>query len=323
MRKQTRTIFILLIFSLALMSDGRFNWPASSEASSRSSKRIRFEVAAIEERGAERSLIYATTIEGPPGTDFTIRLHSERFQMSARFLTDLLAADALRMRADLATRRLYGYSERNLPLYEEDAQKETMRLGFEEKLVLLPFGQGDSTDQLKIEITPYVSEQSAYLPNGTPRPLEIRIPKASPNGAISVQASKIPHRYVVEASLLEDGREIARGADDYHLEETGELVLQPDSQAGAEVAGKPLMLSLTIDQYVRNRPADQIAFSFSLYRAAARADEKGEMLIPKAAGMAGLGTELDYDLCQSGVASTERKYQLRLRVKLAPGEDAE
>jgi hypothetical protein len=198
-----------------------------------------------------------------------------------------------------------------------------MRLGFEEKLVLLPFGQGDSTDQLKIEITPYVSEQSAYLPNGTPRPLEIRIPKASPNGAISVQASKIPHRYVVEASLLEDGREIARGADDYHLEETGELVLQPDSQAGAEVAGKPLMLSLTIDQYVRNRPADQIAFSFSLYRAAARADEKGEMLIPKAAGMAGLGTELDYDLCQSGVASTERKYQLRLRVKLAPGEDAE
>lgn len=318
MRQQTRAIFILLLLATAFMrGGGGFYSRASSHLAARNPPRIRFEVAALEERDGARSLLSATTVEGPAGTDFTIRLQGTRFQMNARFMTDLMGADVLKMKADLNTRRLYGYSERNLPLYEEDAQKETMQLGFEEKLVLLPFGRSDSSDQLKIEITPFVSEHDAYLPDGTARPLEIKIPKAGPNGAISVQASRIPHRYTVEAALLEDGREVALGAGDYRIEEAGELSLHAGSLGQPGAADLPLRLNLTIDQYIRSRPSDQVAFSFALF------DGRAEPLIPKAAGIAALGSELSYDLGQSNLAKTGRKYELRLKVRLAPGESAD
>src|SRR5947209_8200454 len=94
-------------------------------------QRIRFQIATVEEDGNVRRIVSLSTVEGPPGTDFDINLQDARFKMSARFLTDLVAPGALKVRTKLNTRRFYGLSPKNLPLYEEDAQAETLQLGFD------------------------------------------------------------------------------------------------------------------------------------------------------------------------------------------------
>src|SRR3712207_4226887 len=150
--------------------------------------RVRFRVTTVEERGEERSVISEASVEGPPGTDFNIDLNGGLYRMRARFLTDLVGRDRLKVRARLDTRRLYGYSERHLPLYEEDAQRQTLELGFDEAVVLLPFGRGGGDHRLKIEIVPQLSERTALLPSGAPRPIEIDLLKPSPGGLINVEA---------------------------------------------------------------------------------------------------------------------------------------
>jgi hypothetical protein len=291
---------------------------AVSRAKSDEPQRIRFEVAAFEEHDGQRDLISETTIDGPPGTDFTINLHDSRFQMNAKFVTDLVAPGTLNIKADLSTRRLYGYSERNLPLYEEDAQNETMHLDFDEKLVLLPFGRNDSNNLLKIEITPAVSEQSTSLPSGEARPLEIKIPKQSPGGAISVEASKIPHHYVIEATLLEDGREVARGAASYHINEPTELLLRPQPQVDSNLINNPLTVDFTILRYSKTGPAGQVDFGFSAYRRDQQGN-KGEVVVPQAAGVSDLNSTLNYEL---GELQNDKRYQLKVTIKLAPDEKA-
>lgn len=315
MRRYKKLLLFASIVSLTIMGDTR---PVVlSRTKSGELQRIRFDVAAFEERDGRRDLISQTTVDGPAGTDFTINLDDSGFHMNAKFVTDLIAPTNLKIKSDLNTRRLYGYSERKLPLYEEDAQKETMQLGFDEKLVLLPFGRNDGNDQLQIEITPAVSEQSNYLPSGEPRPLEIKIQKQSPGGAITVEASKVPHNYLVEATLLEDGREVARGAANYHVDEPAELLMRPTPDADSILINNPLAIEFTIYHSARTGPKRQVAFGFSAYRQDQQGN-KGEIVVPQAAAIADLGSKLSYEL---GEFSNGRRYQLNLTVKLALDED--
>jgi len=296
--------------------------PASVSASlNEPSKRIRFDVAAFEERSGTRELLAETTVEGPPGTDFDIKLQGARFRMDARFVNDLVASESLQVRADLNTRRLYGQSERNLPLYEEDTQKQTLHLGFEEKLVLLPFGRNDSTlnsDQLKIEITPNLIEQTT---SAKTRPLEIKILKASTGNLITVEATKVPHRFSWTVVLFKDGQEVAKGAaEDALVEQAQEISLKPNAQAGADVLGNPISLDLTTMRYVRNRPQDQVGFECSLHHHQT-GQGTTEVTAPEAAGIAQLTEPMSYDVSDY-FKSAGAKYELKLIVKLAAGEDA-
>ncbi|HEV7376666.1 MAG TPA: hypothetical protein VGN95_18275 [Pyrinomonadaceae bacterium] len=319
MKVQTRVLIILLALVTSLMSGGRLLSAESSSGETRLPERLGFRITAVEESAGERNVISDATVEGPPGTDFNVSLQTERFKMSARFLTDLMTPDSLKVRAKLDTRRFYGYSQQNLPLYEEDRQSQTLDLGFDESVVLLPFGRGGGDSRLKIEIIPMVIEQSARLPSGKERPPEINILKSNPGGVIGVEAWKIPHRFAVEATLLEDGREVARGAADSLIEETQSLILRPTAQASPEVASNPLTVNLTINQYTRSRPLDLATIGFDVYRADAQSASL-EAICLKWAGISGLGSNLTYDLSDVYLKGSGKKYELRFKINLAQGE---
>ena len=314
MKSVFRILFTLTIFSLLTLSDS----PRAAEP-----QRIQFRVTTIEEGQGGRRVISDATIEGPAGTDFTVTLQGERFKMNARFLTDLIAAGSLKVRARLDTRRLYGYSERELPLYEEDRQSQTIELGFEEQIVLLPFGHKDAAEKLKIEITPAASTQSHNLASGKPRPLEIDILKQSPNGEVSIQASKTPHNFEVEASLLEDGVEVARAVSPILIEEARDLVLQPNDRASREAADHPLVVSLTVDEYTRGRPAGSVGIRFNLLRSQAADPAQRQSLARRWAGIGMIDSELTYDLSSHYLKGNGRTYELRFKLKLAKNERAD
>lgn len=320
MRKRITILTLLLLLVSMLKADVRSL--STSSAAKPLPERIQFRITTIEEDGRERNIVSDSTVAGAPGTDFDISLQGERFKMNAKFLTDLVAPEHLQVRAWLDTRRLYGYSEKNLPLYEEDNQSQTLDLSFDEMVVLLPFGRDGGENRLKIEITPTVSQQGARLPSGPRRPLEINILKPSPGGVINIQASKIPHRYSVEATLFEDGREVARGASDLLLQEPHELMLRPIEQADAEVVNNPLAVNLLINQYTRSRPADLATVGFDLYRT----DQAGahlEAIGLKWAGVAELGSALSYDLTNVYLKGSGKKFELRFKINLAAGEQAD
>jgi hypothetical protein len=318
-----RFLMLILLLPALAASDGR---PTRARSAQGGPERIRFRITTVEERHGERNILSETTVEGPPGTDFNINLQSERFKMRAHFLTDLVARDSLRVRTKLDTRRFYGYSEQKLPLYEEDVQASALELGFDEAMVLLPFGReggggAAGGDTLRIEITPVRSERAARLSSGKKRPLEIEITKPAPNGFISVEAFKVPHRFMVEAVLLEDGREVARGVSDNLLGEPTELALQPNAQASAEVQKSSPVVNLSIEQFLRSRPLDQVAVRFDIYRADPERKGGRQTLASKWAGIAELDSELPYDL--NAGYQTGRRYELKFRVRLASGEAAE
>ena len=320
--------FPKILFALAALlsltaSDGRVNQAAFSEASSAAPaegpRRIRYQIATVEEKAGARDIISEASVEGPPGTDFNVNLQGSRFKMSARFLTDVAGAGRLKVRTRLNTRRLYGYSERGLPLYEEDAQNQSLDLGFDEAIVLLPFGRNGG-DKLKIEITPEVSDRPVYLASGALAPLAIKILKQSPGGAVSIQASKNPHNFEVEAALLEDDTEVARGAANFLIEEAQELTLKPDSNARAEVADHPMAINLMIDEYARTRPADIVGISFGLSLIDARNPARRESIASNWAGAAALGGELVYDISDYYLKTSGKRYKLRISVQPARGE---
>lgn len=328
MRTRTRAVILVLALSAALTCADRSGYLASATRSSAPDQpRIRYDVAAFAEQGARRELLSETTVEGPAGTDFQIKLRGARFQLDARFLNDLAEPGALKVRAGIKTRRLYGQSERGLPLYEEDEQNQTMQLGFDEKMVLLPFGRNDraaDADQLKIEIIPTLRDSGSHLASGAKRPLEINILKAGPGNSITVEASKSPHRFTVEAALFEDGREVARGSsDDFLIEEPREKWLEPNDQASAEVVANPLALSLSVEQYMQRRPADEAAVSFDLYGPGTGQEGAHETFAPQWAGVAQVGSAMAFDISDRYLKSSGKKYELRLSVKPAPGEVAE
>lgn len=319
MRLKAKAIFILLIAALLISSDAPGHRAASPEGKD-TLKRILFKIVTVEEKAGRRDLIAESIVEGPPGTDFNVMLQGERFKMAARFLTDLTGPDALKIRAKLDTRRLYGYSQRELPLYEVDAQAQSFELGFDEQINLLPFGRNGGDDKLKIEITPAISDQTVYLPSGKTRPLEIKIIKPAPGGAMSIEASKIPHNFEAELALLEDGREVARGAATCLIEEAQEVILSFTNAAGSGLANDPLAVVLTIDRFLRGRPSDQAAISFDVYQLDRQSGNRREPIARKWAGINSLGSNLVYNLSQHYPNSTGKRYELRFNIKLAEGE---
>ncbi len=321
MKFGTRLLILFVVIASAVFSDGRhLNAKSAPDA-----RRLRFRITTVEESagGGGRRVLSDAAVEGPPGTDFNIGLEASRFKMDATFLTDLTAPDSLKVRAKLITRRLYGYSEQNLPLYEEDDQGQTLQLGFDEMVVLLPFGRNGGDNRLKIEITPAMSDEGALSPSGEPRPLKIDFLKKSAEGEINIQAWKIPHRFAVEATLLEDGREVARRSADMLLEEPQDLTLEPTEQSSAGVVNNPLVVSLSLNQFMKNRPTDEIAIGFDLFRLDKEQGGKRLPLGLRAAGVSDLSSSLSYDVSGYYLNSSGRKYELRFKIRLAAGERAE
>jgi hypothetical protein len=311
---------ILLLATLA--TSGSTLKSVSPESARDNAKRIRFQVVAIEESAAGRVTLSESIIEGPPGTDFNIKLQSSRFKMSARFLTDLISSTSLKVRTKLDTRRLHGYSENQLPLYEEDLQSHTLDLSFDEKIVLLPFGSG-SGSELKIEIAPSMTDNLARLPSGVMRPLEINIIKQSPGGSINVEAFKRPHNFTVEAALIEDGREVATATANCLLEEAQEFALLPNESASSDVINNPLAVRFTVSEYRRSRPADYVAIKFDLSSLARDRSDSREPVAMNWSGISALESSLKYDLSNLYVNSSGKSYEIRFSVKLAAGEKAE
>lgn len=309
--KTKGALTLLLLASAALLAVASAR--VSTGDAGGDGRRIRFQITAVEEGAAGRRVISDAAVEGPAGADFNVNLHDGRFRVSARFLTDLVAGGALSLRARLDTRRLYGRSEAGLPLYEEDSQRHALRLGFEEAVVLLPFGDGGEP-RLRIEIKP-----SWAAPRAGASAPEITIAKPSPGGTISVEATKVPHDFTVEAALLEDGREVARGAAECLLEETRALPLRPvgaDDESAAAV-GAPA-LDFTVERFEPGPGAGRVAVRFDLSREDPRRPGAREALARNWAGVAGVGSELTYDLGPPWPGARGRKYELRLRVNLAP-----
>lgn len=306
---RTKFILLWLLLFVSLAGFGCSFFARKKIDSPALDNRIRFDIRAIEETDSERRIVSETTIEGLPGTDFNINLQTERFNMQARFLTDFSAPDKIKIRAKLNTRRLYGRSERQLPLYEEDAQSKILEIGFDETVVLLPFGRGGDGESLKIEITPQLLQASNQDTTG--EPLKINIVKPAPNGEITVDAFKIPHRFRVEAVLLAGGQEVARGAGDYLLEEAREIVLQTNERADAEISQTPFVVKAEINKFTHNPPSNLAGISFEIYRNEPAADGQKQMLVSSGSGVGVLGGELNYRLNQM---PGDKKYELRFRI---------
>ncbi|HEX8293781.1 MAG TPA: hypothetical protein VF570_18600 [Pyrinomonadaceae bacterium] len=287
--------------------------PPRVNATGPSVEPIRFQITAHEESAAGRRIISDATVEGPPGMDFKVNLEDGRFKVGAGFLTDLAPGGGLTLRVRLDTRRLYGYSEAGLPLYEEDAQRHTLRVGFDEAVVLLPFGGGGDEGRLSIEITPARPGRAVRAPSGEATAPEIRIDKPSPGGAISIEASNAPHDFVVEAALLEDGREVARGAGNCLLEEARELLLQSDG------GGAPLALNLTVERLEPDSKSGRTAVRFDLLGGDPARPDARAVLARNWAGVGGLNSEFTYDLSRTYPGQPGRKYELKFRIKLASG----
>lgn len=306
-----RLSLLLLIVLLSLLQKGA-PLRATAVAETEDTKRIAFRIAAVERHGPAENLLSEALVEGPPGTDFTVTLNSAQFRMKASFLTDLTSATDLSVRATLDTRRLYGYSERKLPLYEEDEQQPSFALGFDEQIVLLPFGRKGDDDQLRITIIPSWSDVGNRLPSGKARPLSISILKET-GGAISIEASKKPHRYEVSAALLEDGREIARSSSEALFGAPAELPLVTDTQES------PLTVRLRVEDYIRNRLDDEATINFDIDRVN-QSDSKREPLASNWAGVCMLGKPVLYDLSGLYPGGPGRNYELQLTVNLAANE---
>lgn len=309
---RTKAIYALILLSILFNSDSR---PVSAAAGEQ--KRIRFQVTTISDNGTEHKILAQTTIEGLPGTDFKINLQTENFKMQTRFLSDLIAPEKLKMRANLDTRRFYGYSNANLPLYEEDSQKQDFEIGFDEKIVLLPFGRNGGDETLKIEITPSlltVSKEEAKAP------IKINFNKQIQSGEISIEASKIPHRFVIEASLLANGQEAASGSVECLLEEEKEIVLQAKPGAGSELINRPFAAKVKIDQFNRSRPKDLAGMIFDVYRRKSLAGGDTLPIIKEGAGMGVLGEDLKYVL-ENGGSGENKNYEMKFNIRLASGEE--
>lgn len=323
-------IFALVLFSLSVLLIGhKRSFLAEEEAAKQ--RRVQFQIATVEEKSNQRNILSQTTIEGLAGTDFNINLQTGNFKMQARFLSDLIepaaaAAGKLKIRAKLDTRRFYGYSPINLPLYEEDNQSHTLEIGFDETIVLLPFGRngGGGGETLKIEITPTLLPDS----NNADKSLKINLGKQIPSGELAVEAFKIPHRFEVEAALLADGQVVALGTSECLLQEEKEIRLLPSGKAGESgIINEPYVAKLTVDKFSRSRPQDFIGINFSFYRMKSQSAAGGvgggagesEPVISNGAGITTLGSEIIYRL-DGGNLPKEKNYELRFKVRLGAGE---
>lgn len=185
--------------------------------SPRPMNRIRFTVRCVEEsRGVHRTL-YEADVDGPPGTDFQLHMRDQGFVLDAAFVNELTASGNLDIRASLTTRRRYGSSRAGLPLWEEDSQERRFVAGFDQEIAILPFGGAGKAGLLKFEIVPERSSGSG--------PLRIHINDVHSNGAITVDAVRLPHWYAVEAEVDEGDNVIARAQGRIFTGTSGTLVL--------------------------------------------------------------------------------------------------
>jgi hypothetical protein len=313
MKTSIRISLILLTLILLLMNSAS---SLSTKSPADQARRIRFQIATIEEKNNQRNVISYAFVEGPAGTDFDIDLNGERFKMKAEFLTDLQEDRTLKLRAKLQTRRLYGYSERNLPLYEEDEQNQTLQFGFDEDVILLPFGRNGGDEKLKIEITPVMTDEPVYDDSGKMRSLEITMPKVSPGGIVSIQAHKVPHNFDVTVVLLEDGKEIQQSAAKLLLQEKQELLLQPVSQGS--VAGKPLAVNFSVEDCLQSGTDKKVVINFDIHQL--EEEGKRETIGLNWSGVIQIGNDVDYNLSEFYLPKSGKKYELRFNIKIAKGE---
>jgi len=262
--------------------------------------RMRFLISAAEVDGGQRDELYEAAIEGPPGTDFEVTLKGTRFRMTASFRTDLTGPSELRMRARLDTRRLYGYSERGLPLYEEDRRHHDLRMRLDEDLMLLPFGGIGEDPRLEILIRPTMLQEP-----GPPK-LDIDILRPTRDGSVSVRAYRVPHHFETRVTLLADGAPVASAKVACLLEEEQAIHLEP---LDAAAAVPPLRLDLTVSRFVRGRPLDSTVIEFDI-------TEGEDRIVGRDwAGQSSLGSALNYDLTDLIDADSGRNYELRIEVR--------
>jgi len=263
---------------------------------------VRFQIVTVAEKAGEKKVLARSTIDGLPGTDFNINLQTDNFKMEARFINDLLSDEKLRTRAKLQTRRFYGTSPHNLPLYEEDMQQQTLDLSFSQKIILVPFGRNGGEETLKIEITPILFTSDV----GDKEPIKITFDKELASKEIFIGASKIPHNFEVEANVYEDGKLLARGVETCLIEEEKEITLK--SLDGSE----SFKTSITVNKFERNRPRDLVGIRFSLFRGPTT-------ILAKSAGMSLLEDELAY-LLDNPQFPKGKKYELKLKIRLSDKE---
>ncbi len=303
-------VFVLVIAIAFLSSGGHL--PVSAE---NRETHVRFQVTTVVENGNERRVLAQTTIEGLPGTDFGINLQTGNFKMQARFLSDLIAADRLKIRAQLDTRRFYGYSPQNLPLYEEDSQKQALELGFDESVVLLPFGRG-TAETLKIEIVPTLLTAPT---TGESSPLTINFDQPLPSGEINIEAVKIPHKFSVEALLIADGQTVARSSrTDCLLEEEKEIELLPISNGDSAISNQSFRTKLTVNKFISSRPEDLVGINFDLDHTA----NENQMIMRNGAGIGLLGGEMTFPLENTVLLPGGKKYELKFKIRFGADENA-
>lgn len=250
---------------------------------------VRIDVVLVEHDDGKRQVVAGSRIEGRAGIDFDVEFKLDGYGLTGHFLTDLVEPRALEVTAHVVSRRLHGRSERGLPLWEEDDQDRTLVVGFDESIVLWPFGR--DRNALAIEIAPAPAAAG---------PLRIEPFALGRGGALRVRARRVPHRLVCEASVVQAGRELAHAVADCRLGRVARLPLG----AGAQ----DRTVAVQVEDYQRDRPTDSVLIQIDLTAASGAP-------ILHAMGTAGVGTALPYSLD----ATTE----LRISARLADGESAD
>ena len=288
MDRSLRIPLALAVLTLSL-------WTADASAADR----VRFHVLTVEETRSARNVLSEAVVAGPQGTDFEIELRGGRFKMTARFLTDSVVSGVMAVKATLDTRRLYGYSERNLPLYEEDSQTHDLTMDLREQIILLPFGSPSSDERLTIEITPALVPPTDDAASASD--LEIDILKRSPDGSVNIRAFLVPHRFLLEAVLVTDGVEIARGKGRCEIGDAGTVHL-----AASRPGFAGLDVTVGVRQVLRERPDDLVAFDYRT------ATDRGSGIVP-------LGTPIELEVSRPDIPQRSN-HVLRLIVRPADSD---
>lgn len=162
--------------------------------SAHAAERIGFVVRCVEEHGAARRILYQSSIDGPPRTDFTIRIRDRGYTLDADFVNEPVLA-GIDVRVHLTSRRRQGTSHNGLPLWEEDEQKHRLTVRFDQAIHLLPFGRAGEAGLLKFEVLP------ARAAGDSDAPIRIRIDQPGAQGTIAVDAYVAPHWYRADVEV--------------------------------------------------------------------------------------------------------------------------
>lgn len=260
-----RSLRLTTLVALALIAGGAARRePARLAAVERDgARRISFRVRTLLGPEGARSIVSDATVEGALGTDLTLRSQAGSFTLAAQIKTDLLSNGTLRLVADLTTRRSAGRSERGLPLFEEDVQRQIVKLATDgsQSLVVLPFGRNPGGEELALDILPQLTGHPARDRTGQWLPPAIQIAQVGPEGWLNIEAAWNPHRFRVEGVLRREGRSLARGAGHCALAEVCALPLTGFAGAPGALNSR---LDLTVIRTLSTCPTPQVAFEFDL-----------------------------------------------------------